>query len=167
MSRLDHMADKFEEYVIFIALSIMSLAILAQIINRSFLGRPFPYGEEIARYMMVWATMMGTSAGVKTGAHIGVDVLVRALPRKAGLLWMFLINVVALAFYVFVGYLSTKIVYSIQGTGQISPALQMPMWLAYLALPVGFALCVFRQIQLILTKLRECRERDTEEKRDA
>ncbi|MDR3073736.1 MAG: TRAP transporter small permease subunit, partial [Deltaproteobacteria bacterium] len=71
MNRLDHLIDKLEEYVCFVTLAIMSIAVLLQIINRSFLGRPFPYGEELARYMMVWATMFGTSAGVKIGAHVG------------------------------------------------------------------------------------------------
>ncbi|GHV53157.1 C4-dicarboxylate ABC transporter [Deltaproteobacteria bacterium] len=163
MNRLDHLFDKFEEYACLITLSVMSIAILFQIINRSFLGRPFAYGEELARYMMVWATMMGTSAGVKIGAHVGVDALIVVMPKKMRLLVTLATSLVALAFFAFVGWLSIELTVGILETGQISPALQMPIWLAYLAFPVGFALCLFRQLQLVLSKLREWREDCVEE----
>lgn len=158
MNRLDHIFDKLEEYICFITLMIMSVAVLLQILNRSFLGRPFPYGEELARYMMVWATMFGTSAGVKIGAHVGVDALILILPPKTRIIVTFATSLVALAFFAFVGYLSIEIVVGIRETGQTSPALVLPMWLAYLALPLGFALCLFRQYQLVVQKLREFRE---------
>lgn len=158
MNKFDHLFDKIEEYICFITLVIMSVAVLMQIINRSFLGRPFPYGEELARYMMVWATMFGTSAGVKIGAHVGVDALIQVIPPKALTLVTLATSLIALAFFAFVGYLSIDIVLGIQETGQISPALQLPMWIAYLALPLGFALCLFRQYQLVVTRLREFRE---------
>lgn len=160
MKKLDHVFDKLEEYICFITLVIMSVAVLLQIINRSFLGRPFPYGEELARYMMVWATMFGTSAGVKIGAHVGVDALLLVIPPKTRTLVTFATSLIALLFFAFAGYLSITIVFGIQETGQISPALQLPMWIAYLALPAGFALCLFRQYQLVVTKLREFREVD-------
>ncbi len=158
MNKLDHLFDKLEEYICFVTLALMSLAVLCQIVNRSFLGRPFPYGEELARYMMVWATMFGTSAGVKIGAHVGVDALVLAIRPKYRVVVTFLTSIAALLFFVFVGYLSIEITLGIQETGQVSPALQMPMWLAYLALPLGFALCLFRQYQLVVKKFREFRE---------
>jgi C4-dicarboxylate transporter DctQ subunit len=154
------MVDKLEEYVCFVTLAIMSCAVLLQIINRSFLGRPFPYGEELARYMMVWATMFGTSAGLKIGAHVGVDALVQIIPPKSRFFVTFATSLAALAFFAFVGYLSIAIVLDIRETGQISPALQLPMWIAYLALPTGFILCFFRQYQLIVKKLREFRDID-------
>ena len=160
MNRLDHIIDKLEEYICFITLAIMSIAVLLQIINRSFLGRPFPYGEELARYMMVWATMFGTSAGVKIGAHIGVDALLLVVSPKLRVTITFVTSLIALAFFAFVGYLSIRICFGIWETGQVSPALQMPMWIAYLALPIGFALCLFRQYQLVTEKLREFREMD-------
>lgn len=162
MHKVDHLFDKIEEYVCFITLVVMSVAVLMQIVNRSFLGRPFPYGEELARYMMVWATMFGTSAGVKIGAHVGVDALILVIPPKTRTLITLATSLVALAFFVFVGYLSIEIVIGIQETGQVSPALNLPMWLAYLALPLGFALCLFRQYQLVTTKIREFREFDAQ-----
>ncbi len=158
MNRLDHICDKLEEYICFGTLAVMSISVLLQIINRAFLAKPFPYGEELARYMMVWATMFGTSAGVKIGAHVGVDAFVQVIPPKTRVIVTLMTSLAALAFFVFVGYLSIEIVLGIQETGQVSPALQMPMWLAYLALPLGFAFCLFRQYQLVAKKLREFRE---------
>ncbi len=157
MNRLDHILDKLEEYACFVTLVIMSVAVLLQIVNRSFLGRPFPWGEELARYMMVWATMFGTSAGVKIGAHVGVDALVQTLSGKARIVVTLITSLVALAFFCFVTVLSIELVTGIQETGQVSPALQAPMWLAYLAFPVGFIFCIFRQYQLVAGKFRELR----------
>jgi C4-dicarboxylate transporter DctQ subunit len=157
MNRLDRFFDKFEEYACFIMLSVMSVAILLQIVNRSFLERPFPYGEELARYMMVWATMIGTSAGVKIGAHVGVDALLVVMPKKLRLAVTLFTSLAALAFFAFVCWLAIELTMGIRETGQISAALQIPMWLAYLAFPVGFVLCFFRQWQLVLARIRDWR----------
>lgn len=153
MKRLDHILDKFEEYACFVALLIMSVAILLQVVNRSFLARPFPWGEELARYMMIWATFIGISAGVKIGTHIGVDALVTRLPDRVKLPFTVLTDVMILVFYIVVTVLSVQLVLGIQQTGQLSPALRMPMWYAYLAIPVGFVLSCFRQVQLLVQKL--------------
>ena len=157
MKHLDKFLDKFEEYACFITLSIMTIAVLLQILNRSFLGRPFPWGEELARYMMIWAVMLGTSAGVKIGAHVGVNSFVDLIPGRAKVVFTLITSIVALAFFVFISILAVQLVNGIHGTGQLSPALRMPVWLAYLALPVGFLFCICRQAQLVLNIIHRLR----------
>jgi C4-dicarboxylate transporter DctQ subunit len=155
MRSLDAVLDKLEEIICLLALSVMTLSILLQIINRSFLGHPFPWGEELARYTMIWATAMGVSAGVKIGSHIGVDMLVNLFPPKSKTLILIVTGMITLAFFVTAFYLSVKLVGGIKATGQTSPAIHLPMWLAYLAFPIGFAFCSLRQIQLIIKKASE------------
>ena len=152
MKRLDHILDKFEEYACFFTMLAMAVAVLLQIINRSFLGRPFPWGEELARYMMIWATFIGVSAGVKIGSHIGVDALTNRLPERKKLYFTIVTDLMLLVFYIAVTFLSVQIVIRIRSTNQLSPALRMPMWYAYLAMPVGFSLSCLRQLQRLLQK---------------
>ena len=153
MKRLDRILDKFEEYACFVLLMVMSFAILAQIVNRAFLGRPFPWGEELARYLMIWATFIGISAGVKMGSHIGVEALVALLPERMRLRFAVGTDVAILSFFVVMTFLSVQLVAGIKETGQLSPALRVPMWYAYMAIPVGFFLSCFRQIQLLMQKI--------------
>ena len=166
MKHLDKLLDLFEEYACFITLTIMTVAVFLQIVNRSFLARPFPWGEELARYMMIWAIMLGTSAGVKIGAHVGVNTFVDMIPGRAKVIFTLGTGIVALAFYVLVSILAVQLVVGIQRTGQLSPALRIPVWLAYLALPVGFAFCVCRQAQLVLVIVNRLRMRTSEAKKE-
>jgi len=157
LKRLDRILDKFEEYACFVLLMVMSFAILAQIVNRAFLGRPFPWGEELARYLMIWATFIGISAGVKMGSHIGVEALVALLPERMRLRFAVGTDVAILSFFVVMTFLSVQLVAGIKETGQLSPALRVPMWYAYTAIPVGFSLSCFRQLQLLLQKIGRLR----------
>ena len=156
LKRLDHFLDKFEEYACFVTLFTMSLAVLTQIIFRSFLGRPFPWGEEGARYLMIWATFIAISAGVKAGTHIGVDVLVQSIPERLRRYVLVGTDLMVLAFFIIMLVLSVQLVLGIRATGQLSPAMRMPMWYAYAAFPVGFTLSSIRQFQKLMDRVANC-----------
>jgi len=46
-----------------------------QNISRFVLRDSLSWSEELARYLMVWATFIGASIGVKRGSHVGVEAL--------------------------------------------------------------------------------------------
>ena len=58
---------------------------------------------------------------------------------------------VFLAFSVVILFKSTQMVANLYYLGQTSPALGLPMWIVYLAGPVGFALTSIRLIQQMVS----------------
>jgi len=128
----------------------MAVAILVQVINRNTLELPFTWGEELARYCMVWLTFIGISAGVKQGSHIGVDAVVNVLPdgiRK----WLRVVtNVIVTGLYFYMTILSIQITLGIRETKQVSPAMQVPMYIVYSGLIVGMLLSTLRSVQVTI-----------------
>jgi C4-dicarboxylate transporter DctQ subunit len=102
---------------------------------------------------MVWAVFIGASMGAKSGAHIGVEAFVKLFPRG----WTKPLIVVSAAFSVLfcavVFYLSTKVVINIFNSGQVSPAMEMPMYWAYAAVPVGVMLMGIRFVEAAVIAL--------------
>jgi len=115
----------------------MSLLIFAQVIFRFVIFVALPWTEELARYLMIWMAMLGAPLALRLDQHIGVGLVLERLPRRVRL-WVTLATCLAtMAFMGVVGWqgwvLCTK------NLSQVSPAMQMPMILTYLSIPVGGA----------------------------
>ena len=106
------------------------------------------WAQELCIFMIVWMAKFGAAYGVRTGIHVGVDILVNRLvgtPRRV----LVIAGMFAGAFFTAIaGVLGAHLVWHIAGTGQISPDLEMPMWIVYLALPLGSFLMCFRFLEV-------------------
>ncbi|HEY6822822.1 MAG TPA: TRAP transporter small permease [Steroidobacteraceae bacterium] len=129
------------------ALAAMVLAItavtFAQVFTRYVTETPLIWTEEVARYLFVWITLVGAAAAVRSNGHFGLDLLRRHFPllrKPLGAATMLAVG----AFFALL--LWTGIAETRQAALQMSPALQVGMQWAYLALPVGAALGLFHVI---------------------
>jgi C4-dicarboxylate transporter DctM subunit len=90
----------------------------------------------------------GAAYGVRTGIHVGVDVIVNLLPpekRKRVILFAIACG----AFFTgVIAAFGTTFVAQMYETGQQSYDLEWPMWAIYLAIPVGSGLMCFRFLQV-------------------
>jgi TRAP-type C4-dicarboxylate transport system permease small subunit len=123
------------EWVMAGLLAAMTLLVGAQIAGRFLFGYSIFWSDEAARFLLVWIAFLGMSAGVRRGAHPGVDSLVCGLPAR----WVRPICLVAgacclLFFLVMVGY-GTLLV--MRTWAQRSPSLGLRMGIPYLAVPVS------------------------------
>ena len=81
--------------------------------------------------MFVWMAKFGAAYGVRTGIHVGVDVVVNMLepgPRKKVVLFGLLCGAL---FTVVVGTMGAKFVIELYPTDQVSPDMEMPRWIIY------------------------------------
>jgi C4-dicarboxylate transporter DctM subunit len=106
------------------------------------------WAQELCIYMFIWMAKFGAAYGVRTGIHVGVDLLVNMVParsRKQVILFSLLCG----AF--FTGMIATfggSFVAEMFKTGQQSNDLEAPMWFVYLAIPLGSGLMCFRFLQV-------------------
>ena len=106
------------------------------------------WAQELCIYMFIWMAKFGAAYGVRTGIHVGVDLLVNRVPprsRKQVILFALLCG----AF--FTGMIATfggSFVGEMFKTGQQSNDLEAPMWIIYLAIPLGSGLMCFRFLQV-------------------
>ena len=158
MKKLDFVLDKIEDILCTVLACVMAVSILIQVINRNTVQLPLVWCEELARYCMVWLIFVGISAGVKKGAHIGVDALVNILPKNIRKIVNVVTNVLVTGLYGYLTLLSADITLGIRETGQVSPAMQIPMYLIYGGLIVGMLMSTSRSVQVTMKALKDGNE---------
>ena len=106
------------------------------------------WAQELCIYMFIWMAKFGAAYGVRTGIHVGVDVLVNILPagsRRRVITFSLLCG----AFFTsIVAAFGASFVSQMWHTGQQSNDLEAPMWIVYLAIPLGSGLMCFRFLQV-------------------
>ena len=112
------------------------------------------WAQELTIILFVWMAKFGAAYGVRTGIHVGVDVLINRLdaPRRR-----FFILFGLMAGALFTGIIATlgvNFVWHMAHASATSPDLELPMWLVYLAIPLGSSLMCFRFLQVAHAFLR-------------
>jgi len=105
------------------------------------------WAEEVIVYVAVWAVMLVASNLVRTDGHVRPDLVLRLLPPAAQR-WVETFNcLVAIVFCVGMMWYGWEVVSTALLLDQTSSSdLQFPMWIYYLALPVGGGLMLIRYV---------------------
>jgi C4-dicarboxylate transporter DctQ subunit len=171
MKYLDHL----EEVIITFLIGAATLVIFAAVVHRYMSGMPIPglqdwlltlnfgWAQELCIYMFVWMAKFGAAYGVRTGIHVGVDVLATRLPESWRLKCVLLAIGGGALFTGVIGTLGARFVwengmhYALftllgMGVGDVpqgptTPDLEWPTWIIYAAVPLGSYLMCFRFLQ--------------------
>ena len=144
MKVVKKIADNFEGYCCAVMLAVMSVVVFLQVIFRFVIKASLPWSEELSRYLLVYFTYFGCAYGIKTGAHLGVEAFVLILPKTVRKAINVLVQIGGLVVCVLILKFGADIVFSQMQSGQLSPAMRLPMWTIYSAIPIGMAFCVIR-----------------------
>ncbi len=146
---------RFEMAGVTVTLGLMTVVVFLQVFFRFVIKGSLPWSEELSRYLMIWAVFFGASMGAKSGAHIGVEAFTRLFPRSARKAAILIAGFFSVLFCIIIFFLSAKVVGAIYKTGQVSPAMEMPMYWAYLAVPVGSIMMAVRFLQATAIKWKK------------
>jgi len=172
MKVLDHLEEWLITFLMGAATVIIFVAVLHRYLSGFaipglqdwLLGLNFGWAQELCIIMFVWMAKFGAAYGVRTGIHVGVDVLINRLgDRNRGALILFGLLAGAL-FTGIVAVLGATFVwengahYAIFrafgiATGDLpegptTPDLEWPTWIVYSAIPLGSGLMCFRFLQV-------------------
>ena len=174
--------DHLEEWLITFLIGAATLIIFAAVVHRYASGVAIPgvqdwllrqnmgWAQELCIIMFVWMAKFGAAYGVRTGIHVGVDVLINRLsegPRAkfivfgllAGALFTGIVGTLGAGFIWENG--AHYAVYKALGLnleglyeGPTTPDLEWPTWIVYCAVPFGSALMCFRFLQVCVSFVR-------------
>ena len=138
---------KVEEAFCAASLLATALVLFVNVVLRYVFSASTSWAEELIRYLMIWITFIGGSVCVRRGAHIRMDFLLGMMPeRYAGALTL-LVYLIAAGFCAALCWYSCRLVKFTVELEQTSPAMGIPMWIPYLAMPMGSALMALRFVQ--------------------
>ncbi|HTH40733.1 MAG TPA: TRAP transporter small permease, partial [Rhodocyclaceae bacterium] len=174
--------DRLEETIIASLMAMATSLIFVAVVHRYLSGLPWPalqdflleinlsWAQELCIIMFVWMAKFGAAYGVRTGIHVGVDVLINRLNTPwrnkfvifgllAGALFTGTVATLGATFvwengahYQIFNWLGIETPDLFEGP--ITPDLEWPTWMVYSAIPLGSSLMCFRFLQVAWNFLR-------------
>jgi TRAP-type C4-dicarboxylate transport system permease small subunit len=129
----DH-ANRWSERALFVLIAGMVLVTMAQIIFR-FLFDALTWSEELACFLLVFASLAGSAVAFKRGSHIAITFLSEKLPKGARRILSTVVYLLGLGFFIIVAVYGVVLMKA-EGE-QTTPALQISMAWIYLMYPLA------------------------------
>ncbi|SMP46252.1 TRAP-type C4-dicarboxylate transport system, small permease component [Neorhodopirellula lusitana] len=153
VSKLKTMMTKLLEVVLIIAVALLVLDVVWGVFTRYAMGQQANWTEELARYLLVWVSLLGGAVAFGTKGHLGVDYFVSKFHPDARKLMAIVGDLIVLFFAgaIFL-YGGCRLVGDTLAMEQVTPALGWKMGYVYLALPLsGFFMVLYTVDNLIET----------------
>lgn len=155
MKKIINTFNKIEEWLLVVLMTALALIVFLQVVFRIFSGS-LPWSEELSRFITIWASFLGASYGFRYGAHIGVEAFKAWLPFRVRRTIDLLADLAVIIIAVLMMYYGYSIIVNVHlKFGQVSPAMRIPMWIAYLAIPVGYFFMILRNIGLSIDAIKD------------
>jgi len=146
--RLQKALIRMEEYIAAWLLIAMTAVVFWGILERFVLKAGFGFTDELSRYISIWAVFFGGCLGVVKNAHIGVEVFIKPLPESFQRPLAVLANGICMVFMGLAAWYGWEYFIRLSKTSQTSPAMEIPMYLVFLAVPIGCALMCIHYLVL-------------------
>ena len=121
-------------------LLVMTVTVVWQVFARYVLDQAPSWSEELARFLVVWVTMLGAAAVLRSGGHVTITALLEAAPVWLARVIILVRDLLLLAcalVLIWSGYRFAEI-----NGFQASPAFEVPMSYVYGSLWIGAVLLV-------------------------
>jgi C4-dicarboxylate transporter, DctQ subunit len=185
MRKTSSFIDRLEENFIAIILALMVFISFSQVIARYIFNSGWGGALELTQVLFAWLILFGMSYGVKTGTHLGVDSLIRTFPRPVFRIFALFGALMCILYGITLFSAEWLTLFGVESKGGawfyfmkiynigigmedvVLPSFlpefmhggeRLPRWVAYLILPVGLLLFVFRSVQAFIAILKGERE---------
>lgn len=158
MTLITRGVDLILRFVITIAFSVLVACVVWQVFSRYVLQSPSTVTDEMARFLFIWVALLGGAYTLGQRRHLAIDLLPVITTGTTRLLVNAAI-IGAIAFFagVVLIYGGIDLVGRTLETGQVSPALRLPMGLIYVAIPFSGTCMLYYCLTFLIDLLREGR----------
>ena len=154
---IDTTISRIESFFLATGVLLMALNTVANVVGRFAFQQSIFFSEELNRILIILITFAGISYAARHGRHIRMSAIYDALPSNVRKPLMTGIALVTALFmfglcYYSIGYLLTQ-----ASRGRVLPALQIPVWITLIWVPIGFFMT---GAQYVLTAIKNMTSRD-------
>jgi TRAP-type C4-dicarboxylate transport system permease small subunit len=133
-------------------LFLMVLLIFLQVVFRFVFDNPLGWTEESARFLLVWITFLGAAYAMASGAHIGIDAVVRLFPEGVKKVITVVAWLASVSFFILLVWQGFEL--ANRSMGQTSPALDIPMGYIYFVIPVSGLILIINMTAKLFENLK-------------
>lgn len=146
--------QQIEDAVLTVTFISMVCASFCQVVNRNLIHAGVSWFEEMARYSMIYMTLLATELGLRDNTQIAITAFTDMFNEKVRYILGLMSRAVVIAFAAILFVTSFELLKAQFTYGQSSPGLGLPMYIPYLALPISFSIITVKQTLMLLSCVR-------------
>lgn len=135
MAQFERVLIAVNRFLVASALAIVFLIVIANVIGRYLFGSSLAWGEEVARFLMIFGVFAGAGLALRSGRLVEIDLFVALLPKAVRLTIRWCAVVVMAAFMGLVLWFGIQFVEF--GWNKETMATGISRGIPYLAIPFG------------------------------
>jgi C4-dicarboxylate transporter DctQ subunit len=154
MSRIDRVLTLIENGLAGLTLAAATILAIVAVITRYLFNYIIFWSDEAVIYLIICSTFIGAVITLRHNEHVGVNVLSAVVgPRGKRVLVALSALLVALYCGIF-GFLGWLMVTEPAARNIVTPALNVPLWVVQISLPIGLTLMFFRALEILYRTAR-------------
>jgi len=154
MSRVDRVLTLIENGLAGLTLAAATILAIVAVLARYFFNYIIFWSEEAVIYLIICSTFIGAVITLRHNEHVGVNVLAAVLgPRGNRVLVALSTLLIALYCGVF-GFFGWLMVTEPASRNIVTPALNVPLLVVQISLPIGLTLMFFRALAILYRTAR-------------
>jgi TRAP-type C4-dicarboxylate transport system permease small subunit len=147
--------SKFEEFVLSYSIIAMAALLIIGVFMRTVMNSSLTFSEEVASALLVLVSFFGLGYCARKGKHITMSIVFDMVSNKYKKLFMIVISFVSAIATSYITFLAVKYVLSVQKLGRVTPALQIPIYIVYSVVPLGFLLVTIEYIRTFIFNISD------------
>ncbi|WP_226618645.1 TRAP transporter small permease [Cytobacillus firmus] len=144
--------NAFIKWILILLFFIMVIVVFLQVLFRFVLDQPLAWTEELSRYLLVWITFLGAGYAVSVKAHPSIELLFEKANQAVRRVLLALSTVLVVFF--FYQIIVNSFIFIERSMMQTSPALQLPMGMVYMVIPIASILFVINLLYITVSEWR-------------
>lgn len=147
--------DNITKNILVFLMGMLVIVVVWQVFSRYILNAPSTNTDELARFLLIWVSLLGAAYFSGKNMHIAINVLPERLspPNRKKLNILINLIIISFVFAVFV-IGGGMLVYYTYTYLQLTPTLQIPMAVVYLIGPLSGLLIIYYKLADIIGLLK-------------
>jgi C4-dicarboxylate transporter DctQ subunit len=154
MTRFDRILTLIENGIAALALTGAVLLAITGVILRYLFDYVLFWAEEASIYLIILSTFIGAVIALRHKEHVGVELLTLAFKERGQWIVTILGVLILVAYCAIFGVIAWMMVTTPVARSFQTPALDLPLWLVQLPVPIGFTLMLIRALQIFYRTIR-------------
>ena len=146
-----------ERWAMLVFYAFCCIVIVQEVVRRYVLNYSSAWGEEAARYAFIYLGWIGAAYAVRERAHIRFDILLQRRGPRGKALVFIVSEIATIVFACIVLYWSLHTIRQLLQFDGLAPVLQVNKAWFEAAVPIGFALVIYRSLQGLWRDLGDLR----------
>ncbi len=137
---IDNIIMKIEKFFLSYSIILTTIVLVGNVIARRVFMNSWSWAEEVGQFLVVVTTFMGVGYAAREGSHINMSALIDLSANKVKKVIAVLSAIITMITMFIFAYYSFKYFTTVVASGRVTPALELPVYIITMFMPIGFTL---------------------------